>query len=151
MQKKNLFAAEKKKCNLDCPEGFQNCWHHKDMPLETFSTRHIEENLVMIFDTISFQWKFRLYRGVKQRLVILVCQRGHPYLLKALAYAEMTGSFEGTTLQSIIPSGQRTCFMANNVILSDHPACSPSLKSIEIFVGGSKVMSIKLASIPNSA
>lgn len=40
--------------------AFDICWHHKDMPLETFSTRDIEEDLVMILGTISFQGRMEL-------------------------------------------------------------------------------------------
>ena len=54
------------------------------------------------------QWSFYLCRITKLLSIPLPYQREHLYWLKTFVSVEMTGSFSRTTLQSIMPAGQRS-------------------------------------------
>lgn len=76
------------------------------------------------------QWGFRLYRGVKPRLVTLTCWREHPYWMKTLAFYGNGCIFQKDN--AAVHNAHRTnnSFKTNNVILLNHPTCSSDLNPI---------------------
>lgn len=122
-KEKKILLPDEKTLNLYDPGSLHRYWHDKDIPPETFSTRHSGEGSIMIWASIFFQRTIELHviQGLKPRLITLACWREHPYWQKAYACVVMTGPFGRTRLQCIMPIGKRMFLIANNVILLKHP------------------------------
>ena len=115
-----VVLLDKKKFNLDGPDGFQKYWHAKNFPKQNYSTSHSRGESLSIWGASSSSEKLKLQFVSSQ-------QRATDYVKILRRASSMWRRMDFSARNAAIHNASITkkYLLEQKIRLLDHPTCSP--------------------------